>query len=154
MAEIAPHQKVPARKWPTDYSDFFPLPELEGAGQPVSVYFHHLHSVDTQQLEQCERVAVLTAYGQMVLLQRCIHHLARLVVDPQELTELIAPVQDELSLQMDWVEAGLDASQVRSDERAEQLTQLAGNFQAFLNEPAGGVFVRRRLHSRGCASYS
>lgn len=38
--------------------------------------------------------------------------MARLVVDEQELTELIVPVQDELSLQMDWVEAGLDAAQL------------------------------------------
>ncbi len=144
VAEVAAHQNVPARKWPTGFFDFFPLPELDDSGQPVSVYFHSLHSVVTQQLESCERVAVLTEYGQMVLLQRWIYHMARLVVDPQELTELIVPVQDELSMQMDWVEAGLDAS-LTGDERAERLAQLGGEFQAFLGPPSDPASLRQRL---------
>lgn len=145
VAEVVPHQNVPLRKWPTDFFDYFPLPELEESGRPVSVYFHHLHSIDTSQLESCERVAVLTEYGQMVLLQRWIHHMARLVVDPQELAELIVPVQNELSLQMDWVEAGLDAVPVAADERAERIMQLGGEFQNFLGKPSEPTSLRRRL---------
>lgn len=145
VAEVAPHQKVPARKWPTGLFDFFPLPDLEESGQPVSVYFHHLHSLATKQLESCERVAVLTEYGQMVLLQRWIYHMARLVVAPQELTELIVPVQNELSMQMDWVEAGLDAGRVAEEGRAERIAQLSGEFQGFIGEPSDPASLRRRL---------
>jgi hypothetical protein len=155
VAEVAPHQKVPAKRWPTDFFDFFPLPELRESGPPVSVYFHHLHSVDTPQLESCDRVAVLTEFGQMVLLQRWIHHMARLVVEPQELNELIVPVQNELSMQMDWVEAGLDAAHDAENEyaavgqagpeRAALLAQLGGEFQAFLGSPSDPASLRRRL---------
>lgn len=164
VAEVAPHQKVPPKKWPTDFFDVFPLPEMHD-GKPVGVFFHHLHTVETAQLESCTRAAVLTQYGQGVLLQRWIHHMARLVVDEQELTELIVPVQDELSLQMDWVEAGLEASQHLGDDRASALvvelessdgaaelpvraallTELAGEFQAFLGSPADPESLRRRL---------
>lgn len=166
VAEVSPHQKVPPEKWPTDFFDVFPLPEMCD-GKPFGVFFHHLHTVDTAQLERCTRAAVLTQYGQGVLLQRWIHHMARLVVDEQELTELIVPVQDELSLQMDWVEAGLDATKHLGDDhasglvaeldgsegaeelpvRAALLTELAAEFQLFLGSTTDPESLRRRLSS-------
>ena len=165
VAEVTAHQNVPPAKWPTGYFDVFPLPSLDG-GPPVGVFFHHLQTVETMQIETCARAAVLTEYGQGVLLQRWIHHMARLVVDPQELSELIGPVQDELSMQMDWVEAGLDAAaatatagvtagtglQAPSGEtaaapstRTNMLRGLASEFQDFLGSPADEASLRRRL---------
>lgn len=142
VAEVEP-SPVHLSKWPKGHFDFFPLPELEASGKPVAVHFQHLHTVETQQLETRERVAVLSDYGQLVFQQRWIYHIARVVADRQELTELIAPIQNELSMQMDWVDAGLAVG--APGDRTGQLGQLAKDFQDFLDEPSDPDCLRARL---------
>jgi hypothetical protein len=102
--------------------------------------------VDASALALDRRVAVLSEYGQTVLLQRWIYHMARYVVLPGELGPLLAPVQAEISLQQDWVEAaiaGRDSTDLASEAVAMQ--EAAQGFQDFLGAPDDPASLRNLL---------
>ncbi|MGC5172086.1 hypothetical protein ACLQ2Q_15695 [Microbacterium sp. DT81.1] len=75
------------------------LPEVGGEGTAaVRVKFQDIQIVDPQQLEAGERVAILSAYGVNLLLQRWIHHNSRIVVPTSRLETSTAGPFDEADL--------------------------------------------------------
>lgn len=148
VAELRP-LKVPAGSWATSYFDWFPLPDLRGESKSWAASFHHLHTVKTDQFASLERVTVLSEFGQMVLLQRWINHMARFIADEQEITELIRPVQYELSLQQDWCDHALSGEEHGdADALAARITELGGEYQQLLGAPNDPASLRSRLHGK------
>lgn len=152
VAEVVPLGEVPPEKWPTTHFDWFPLLGLREVETSVAVSFHRLHTVESAQFEALERVTVLSEYGQMVLLQRWINHMVRLVAEQQEITELIRPVQHELSLQQDWADLALEGATFSDDAaRNTRIRELADEFQAFLGHPADEASLRNQLRGKEAA---
>jgi len=156
IAEIRNFQPLAQRKWPDGYYDHLPLPGLHPLVRSTSgaASFRHLHTIDSKELALDKRVAVLSDYGQIVLLQRWIHQLSRVTVHKQELTEQLRPVQTEISLQERWCAAAVrfraagqtSTDQVTTADTEQELGDAdAKQFQQFLGLASDPQSLRRRL---------
>jgi len=149
VAELRVLKVLDKDEWQTKYFDWFPLPDLRGQNKPMAVSFHQLHTVKTDQFDALERVTVLSEYGQMVLLQRWINHLARFIADEQEITELIRPIQHELSLQQDWCDRALSLETITDPAALEErINELGAEFQNLLGASDDETSLRSRLHGK------
>ncbi|MEU0940516.1 hypothetical protein [Embleya sp. NPDC005971] len=135
VAEISPYPGISATKWPNGHYDVMPLPAFTGTSISTAVYLHRLNSVKSEDLLVAKRIAALTNYGQVVFLQRWIHHLSRLTVKIDEIMGQIRPVYSEVDMQEDWCEAALSVETSTDESYEAILHEASTSFQDFLGDP-------------------
>ena len=109
---VAPVDEHHVPDWNGSY-DWMPLPgaPVPGLQNPAGA-LRVLRTVDTDELLEGERVAVMSDQGVQLLQQRLAHHLTRVAVSIVELSEHCAPILAEAELHEDWVDAlGPDSEQ-------------------------------------------
>lgn len=137
VGDVAAVNDVPT-DWSTGHFKAMFLPEVEGEGSgAVRVKFQDIQIVEPQRLEGGERVAILSAYGVNLLLQRWIHHNARIVVPTSRLETSTAGPFDEADLIGDSV----------PDLVAKGMTtsQALAWIEAWLSADHGGTGSSRRV---------
>lgn len=99
-------QSVGLAQWATGFFDWMPLPGLAVAGvtHPAAL-LRTLHTVDTAEIEEADRVGVMSEHGVQLLQQRLAHHLTRVVIDLATLGEHCAPILAEAELHEEWLAA-------------------------------------------------
>jgi hypothetical protein len=126
-------QAVPVRKrepigleqWVTGFFRYMPLPDLIGDDEHFYAGFlAEIGTVRASELDLSKRIASLSESGVLLLQQRFIANLARVVVKLVTLEEASAAVLNEAELLEDWhenfakrgVEAGKDLEAALDDE--------------------------------------
>lgn len=138
VAEVRPHQLLPPKQW-AGYSRVMPLPELrpetDGDEPHQAAYFVDLALVAPAAMGP--RVAVLSARGVNLLLQRWLHHNSRVVVPTGDFLRTVGGPFDEADLAEEWCEHRNDADPDGS----------AAACLAWLRQPAtpGGAMRQRLL---------
>lgn len=107
---VAPVEEHHVPNWDGSY-DWMPLPGAPVPGSPSPAgALRVLRSIDTSELLDGERVAVMSDQGIQLLQQRLAHHLTRVAISIRELSEHCAPILAEAELHEDWVsELGPDS---------------------------------------------
>lgn len=100
---VVEYQRVPYRVWPTGHRNVFPLPESVGLGN-VAADLQEWVTVDSTELRRPDRKLTLTERGFVVLHQRIVASLTRVVVDPVEIERAAHHVLREAELERDWAE--------------------------------------------------
>lgn len=111
---------------PEDWNTKFkvmPLPDMLGSG--VGTYyadFMSIATVDSSLLDRRNRIARLSLPGRAQFQQRIIFHMTRFAPSVHILEEATAAVEEELSLQEDWVGESVRFSSSSQDdiERSEK----------------------------------
>lgn len=78
---VGDHQAVPYRRWPAGHFGVFPISRAVGLGQ-VAADLQEWVTVDSSQLRREKRRLTLTERGVVILQQRVVHALTRVIVDP------------------------------------------------------------------------
>ena len=135
--------------WDGSY-DWMPLPgaPVPGVRNPAGL-LRALRSVDTDELLQGERIAVMSDQGIQLLQQRLAHHLTRVAIPTAELAEHCAPILAEAELHEDWVGVfGVDCEQ----EFHDFLDADDRKLRSWLSDPAKRAqamsTVRREVRRR------
>lgn len=97
------YQRVPYRVWPTGHRNVFPIGASVGLGN-VAADLQEWVTVDSTELRRANRRLTLTERGFVVLHQRIVASLTRVIVDPVEIERAAHHVQREAELERDWVE--------------------------------------------------
>lgn len=130
VAPIRPYDDVPFERWPTGHNNVFPLPSLGGDGdQARSASLLELATADSAHLLRERRIAALTTRGVLLLQQRLVFSLTRVLVGLEKFEEQSAHVLLEAELEDEWVDAlmGEDA------DGEEAITAQSGAFAAFMD---------------------
>lgn len=143
---VGDHQAVPYRHWPAGHFGVFPISRAVGLGQ-VAADLQEWVTVDSSQLRREKRRLTLTERGVVILQQRVVHALTRVIVDPILLEQASRHVLREAELERDWVE-GL--------EGLKSLDDLVADFASFMDRDsrreqlkngAGEAAVRREVRA-------
>jgi hypothetical protein len=105
VAPVHPANEVPFRQWSGHYRKL-PLPNLE-PGIHYAASFPGIEPVDSTTLHLEKRIAVFHPRGVNLLLQRLVHHMARVVVETDRFNVACAAAFAELDIIEDWVEAAV-----------------------------------------------
>jgi hypothetical protein len=100
---VVEYQHVPYRVWPTGHRNVFPLPASVGLGN-VAADLQEWVTVDSTELQRANRKLTLTERGFVVLHQRIVSSLTRVIVDPVEIERAAHHVLREAELERDWLE--------------------------------------------------
>lgn len=103
------------------------LPDLEGDGTEVGVDFRRINIVLGGELQQYERVAILSLTGVNLLLQRWIRHNARVIIPTATIAEQVVGPFEEADLAADWCSS-------LADSPADALS-LLHEFDTWIKEP-------------------
>lgn len=127
VGEVADVSDVPS-DWSAGHFKAMFLPDVEGDhSHAVRVKFQDIQISSPQQLTAGQRIAVLSAYGVNLLLQRWIHHNARIVVPTSRLETSTAGPFDEADLIGDSVPELLGKGMSAVDALAWIETWLSGS---------------------------
>lgn len=135
VGRVLEREKLP--QWNGDYN-WMPLPDLFGEGvgnQFHAADFRTITPIDSAGLDRNSRVACLSEFGVVSLLQQYVIHLTRVTVDPSDIHKMLSAPFAEAELQEEWVEAAFHASKSISDH-LDFCAQSEKDFQALLNENA------------------
>lgn len=136
VGDVAEVSDIP-KDWSTGHFKAMFLPDIEGENtKAVRVKFQDIQILTPQQLDEGERIAILSAYGVNLLLQRWIHHNARIVVPTSRLETSTAGPFDEADLVGDSVPDLLD----KGMSAAEALSWV----ESWLSQAHGGTGYSRR----------
>lgn len=120
--------------WDRHWSKIFaemPLPDMYGRGVGTHVAeFMKMATVPSEVLARDQRVSTLSAEGRLHLLQRAFHHFSRSITKLGDLRAGMRPVEREIELQTDWVEAACDQFGSEADE---VIAEAEMTFDAFLS---------------------
>lgn len=140
------------------YNDKMPLYELEGEEKPLFyANFLEIGTVDSNLLNQRDRMAGLALEGRLHLLHRTTYHFSRLAPSSNDFRAKTKRVEVELELQENWVEESLRIALTESGEDCDELlviTEAEDSFTDWIgkspqsglirsNEPAGFAEVSR-----------
>jgi hypothetical protein len=117
------YQRVPYRVWPTGHRNVFPIAGSAGLGE-VAADLQEWVTVDSSELQRANRRLTLTERGFVVLHQRIVASLTRVVVDPIFIEGAAHHVLREAELERDWVQ--------ELDETAP-VADLIAAFAAFMD---------------------
>lgn len=131
---IVDYQHVPYRKWPTGHFNAFPISSDVGLGA-VGADLQEWVTVDSAELTRERRKLTLTERGFVVLHQRIVCSLTRVVVDPLRIEEAAHHVLREAELERDWVE-DLDGQ--------APINELIGEFADFMDRENRRERLKRR----------
>lgn len=125
--------------WSTGHFKAMFLPDVDGEGsnRTVKVKFQDIRILTPEQLDAGSRQAVLSAYGVNLLLQRWIHHNARIVVPTARLETSTAGPFDEADLIGDSIPELL----AKGQSMAEAVVWI----ESWLSASHGGTGNSRRL---------
>jgi hypothetical protein len=119
------YQHVPYRIWPTGHRNVFPIAASVGLGS-VAADLQEWVTVDSTELRRADRKLTLTERGFVVLHQRVVASLTRVIVDPVEIERAAHHVLREAELERDWVEE-LDGTKPIEDLVADFAAFMDGN---------------------------
>ncbi|QFR94446.1 hypothetical protein [Streptomyces tsukubensis] len=109
-----------------------PLPDMYNVGCGTHVAeFMKMATVPSTSLARDRRVSTLSAEGRLHLLQRAFHHFSRAVIPLGDLRMSMRPVEREIQLQTDWVEACCDQQGSAADK---VIVEAESAFDSFLGE--------------------
>lgn len=121
-----------AEDWDRNFKAM-PLPDMLGEG--VGTFYADFMSIATvgsEVLDRKNRVARLSLPGRAQFQQRIIYHMTRFAPSVDVLEDATVAVEEELSLQEDWVAAAVRNSS--SDQVAIQTGE--NEFDEYLSEPS------------------
>lgn len=121
---VVTYHRVPYRVWPTGHRNVFPIAGSAGLGE-VAADLQEWVTVDSSELTRTNRRLTLTERGFVVLHQRIVASLTRVVVDPILVEAAAHHVLREAELERDWVQE-LDATAAVED--------LVAGFAAFMDD--------------------
>ncbi len=105
VAHVRPHQLLRPSKW-TGFTRVMPLPDLlpeeSGPERHQAAFFNDLNLVAPAMLGR--RIAVLSARGVNLLLQRWLHHNSRVVVPTGDFLRAVGGPFEEADLVEEWCE--------------------------------------------------
>lgn len=132
-----------------DSPKLLPLVDLFGDGRTFEGSLMEMGVVASQELPRASRVAVLSAHGRLIVLQRLIYHLTRFAPPIDRLDEATRAVQMEVELESDWTES---VDRNLSGLTLEQVDRVESEFDTFLGQAAEDASddadtVRSRLAS-------
>ncbi len=143
MVRVRPKPDLPKDKWPTGHYCLFPLPELiPGDKRRYAAFFDEVAMVPHQALQSEGRIACLSELGILLLQQRLVHHLTRVIVRPETLREASISILEEADLQEDWsatlaIPAGIETL-------ADALAREEQAFDEFLGQQHSADGTSRR----------
>jgi|SRR5215218_6779094 len=151
--EIGPD--VPPDRWAAGHYKILPLPDLLATGsENYALEYDLCGRVDSRLLQEAERLACLDPFGICLLLQRLVHHQARVIVPTSDFHESCAHVFEEADLMEDWIgsarSAGedVDAAAVELHEFLRAPRKDERCLQDALRDVARRAHVRRVVHER------
>ncbi|MEJ7569310.1 MAG: hypothetical protein WKF41_13705 [Gaiellaceae bacterium] len=157
MIPVASYQNLPFDQWPLGHSRVFPLPNLLAGGKNFAASFLETGMVASAELQPDRRVATLTENGVMLLQQRYVHYLTRVVMQMSRLRQVSQHILVEAELQEDWCadlvpprtaggETLATALEAESKQFHDFITHGAGDtLQEMLQDPVRQSDVRRRV---------
>lgn len=106
MAKVSAAEEFPLRAWPKMYPKRMPLPELKGEGDS------HFYLADLEEagrvraadLAYERRIACLSDFGVVLMLQRLVFAFTREIVDSKTLMKIAEHVLEEARLLEEWNE--------------------------------------------------
>jgi hypothetical protein len=142
MIRVMESRELPKKGWPTKgMYRLMPLPGLLPSGR-YAAFFDETGMVQRGALTPERRIACLSEYGVLVLQQRFVHHLTRVVMRLRTLREASITILEEVDLQEDWGAELLASAEGNSLEEA--LAREASAFDAFMSEPLSNDGISRR----------
>ena len=137
VARVEASTDVPPQRWPLGHYKILPLSELMGEGSSsYALHYDLFGRVESDQLLSAERLACLDPFATCLLLQRLVHHLARVVVPTNTFHAACAPVFEESEMLEEWIGAAREAGE---DHEAAAI-----EFHEFLRARATNARCRRR----------
>jgi hypothetical protein len=103
-AAVRPHAAEPSPRWTGGFFNRMPLPELDGAGTFHGASLEEIGLVETEELENGNRIACLSTIGVNMLQQRLVYYLTRLEIETSVLWEAFAHTYEESDLLEEWAE--------------------------------------------------
>ena len=144
---VVDYQSVPYRAWPNGHRNAFPIAASVGLGL-VAADLQEWITVDSVELRRVNRKLTLTERGFVVLHQRIVASLTRVVVDPVEIERAAHHVLREAELERDWVEE-LDETKPIDDLIADFATFMDDKQRReLLKDPSTESAVRKELRSQ------
>lgn len=130
VAPIRPYAAVPFENWATGHNNVFPLPELLGEDdEPRAASLLELATAASAELLRDRRVASLTTRGVLLLQQRLVFSLTRVLVGLEHFEEQSAHILLEAELEDEWVDALTD------DGTGEaEMSEQSAAFAAFMDD--------------------
>lgn len=130
VAPIRPYQAVPLQGWATGHHNVFPLPELtEDDDAPRAASLLELATAASTELRSDRRIASLTTRGVLLLQQRLVYSLTRVLVGLEQFEEQSAHVLLEAELEDEWVEALTDEGAGESE-----MSKQSAAFAAYMDD--------------------
>lgn len=131
-------QTIPLDRWASGYFRLMPLPALfpdQADGLHVAC-FEELGRIATDQLRLDRRVACLSDEGIILLQQRLVHYMTRVIVTKRQLLDHVQHLFDEAELQEEWTRALLGDRP--EGEVLRRLESEVARFDDFLSEDRPG----------------
>lgn len=116
------------RHWSNSFS-VMPLPDMYNQGKGTHVAeFMKMATVSSSALVRDNRISTLSPEGRLHLLQRAFHHFSRTIVPLRDIRPSMRPVEREIELQTDWVEACCEQQASESDEVIAEAERAFNDF--------------------------
>lgn len=136
MARVQEEAPFSLASWPTMFPKRMPLPELKGEGEPT-FYLADLEEVGrvaTEDLAYGRRMACLSDYGLLLMLQRLVFAYTREIVDTPTLMKTTKHVLEEADLLEEWNERVISSVPTPEANLMERLRVEGGEFDRLLSE--------------------
>jgi hypothetical protein len=132
MVPVIRHDGLPFSHWAKGHFGILPLPNLLLDGDHYAASFEETGMVSTADLMPDRRICCLTEGGLLLLQQRYVHHLTRVVVPPYRLGQVSGPMLTEVELQEDWNTELVYARVERGEDSGDALAAEAKAFHDFI----------------------
>lgn len=143
MVRVRPEPDLPKNEWPTGFYRLFPLPKLiPGDKRCYAAFFDEVAMVPQEALQSEDRMACLSELGILLLQQRLVHHLTRVIVRPETLREASIPILEEADLQEDW--SATLATPAGTETLAGAIAREGQAFDEFLGQQHSADGTSRR----------
>lgn len=142
MSRVALVDQIGLDAWPTGFYGVMPLPALTSTPDPSShaATFEMQGRVASEHLAPSDRVACLSREGILLLQQRLVYSLTRVLVPLHRLSEVCEPVLEEADLLEEWLE------KFASDGESSSVHREEARFDALMGTvPSGTNSLRQRL---------
>ena len=137
---------IPFEEWSSSFFRIMPLPALiiGEKGTTYAAVFETMGRIRSDQLRYDARIACLSNEGIILLQQRIVHNLTRVVVPKRQLFDHVQHILDEAELQEEWTWTLL--GELPEKEVLPRLESEIKRFDIFLGQrPEGGSSLRDDL---------
>jgi hypothetical protein len=147
MVPVIRHDGLQFPQWARGHFGILPLPNLLLDSDHYAASFEETGMVPTAELVADRRICCLTEGGLLLLQQRYVHHLTRVVVPPYRLRQVSGPMLTEVELQEDWNTELVEARVERGEDRGVSLAVEAQAFHDFIRSAGreGEVSLQEQL---------